>query len=46
MLEYLEDESPEVRQAASYGIGVMAMSAPQQFANVITGKYTCCVVNR
>jgi len=35
MLQYLSDESPEVRQAASYGIGVMAMSASDTYANVI-----------
>lgn len=35
MVECLDDESPEVRQAASYGIGVMAMSAPEAFASVI-----------
>jgi len=35
MLNYINDESPEVRQAASYGVGVMAISAPQEFAQVI-----------
>lgn len=35
MLQYLDDESPEVRQAASYGIGVMAMSSSEAFAKVI-----------
>ena len=38
MLQYLSDESPEVRQAASYGIGVMAMSASDTYANVIRGS--------
>ena len=37
MLNYINDESPEVRQAASYGVGVMAISAPQEFAQVIQG---------
>lgn len=37
MLDYINDESPEVRQASSYGIGVMAVSAPQEFAQVIQG---------
>lgn len=38
MLDYINDESPEVRQASSYGIGVMAVSAPLEFAQVIQGS--------
>jgi len=37
MLRYLEDESGEVRQAASYGIGVMATSAGEEYPDVIKG---------
>nr|CAB3256613.1 importin-5 [Phallusia mammillata] len=35
MLTYIEDASGEVRQAASYGIGVMAKSAGETFAEAI-----------
>ena len=40
MLQYLEDECGEVRQAASYGIGVMAMHSSKSYPDVIQGKLT------
>uniref|UniRef100_H2YPJ6 Importin N-terminal domain-containing protein n=1 Tax=Ciona savignyi TaxID=51511 RepID=H2YPJ6_CIOSA len=36
MVTYLEDISPEVRQAAAYGIGVMASSASETFSAAIS----------
>lgn len=38
MLEYILDESPEVRQASAYGIGVMAQFAGQAYRDAIIGK--------
>ncbi|XP_076804847.1 importin-5-like [Clavelina lepadiformis] len=35
LLGYLQDSSPEVRQAASYGVGVMAAHANELYADVI-----------
>lgn len=46
MLTYIEDDSGEVRQAASYGIGVMAKSAGTAFAEAIKGLLICiCTAN-
>ena len=38
MLEYICDKQAEVRQAASYGIGVMAMHGGDSFCSTLTGK--------
>lgn len=35
LLEYICDKSPEVRQAASYGVGVMAQFSGEAYADVI-----------
>jgi hypothetical protein len=34
MLNHVQDEYPEVRQAASYGVGLLAMKGGPDFANV------------
>ena len=38
MLDGLESDSPEVRQAAAFGIGNMAIFARVEFANAIEGE--------
>lgn len=38
LLEYITDKSPEVRQAASYGVGVMAQFAGQTYTDAIKGN--------
>jgi len=38
LIQCICDKQPEVRQAASYGIGVMAMFGGEQYAHVYPGK--------
>jgi hypothetical protein len=38
MVRYVCDKQPEVRQAAVYGIGVMAMFGGEQYINAIKGR--------
>ena len=38
MLEYICDKQGEVRQAASYGIGVMAQLCGDSYCSTLTGK--------
>ena len=37
LITYLQDETPEVRQAAAYGVGVMATCAKDTYAAAIRG---------
>lgn len=37
LLEYVTDKSPEVRQAAAYGVGLMAQFAGEAYADAIKG---------
>ena len=39
MVEYITDKQAEIRQAASYGIGVMAQFGGPQYADVCTGNF-------
>lgn len=38
LVEYITDKQPEVRQAATYGVGVMAQFGGPVFADVCAGK--------
>ncbi len=40
MIHYVHDKQAEVRQAAAYGIGVMAQFGGQGYSQPITGKLT------
>ena len=42
MLEYICDKQGEVRQAASYGIGVMAQLCGDSYCSTLTGKAQFC----
>jgi len=39
MLQYICDKQGEVRQAAAYGIGVMAQFGGQDYVQAYTGRY-------
>lgn len=39
MLQSLTDKQPEIRQAASYGIGIMAQFGGNGYAQVCAGAY-------
>jgi len=41
MLQYICDKQGEVRQAAAYGIGVMAQFGRQDYLQAYTGTYPC-----
>ena len=36
-MNYIQDVIPEVRQAAAYGVGVMAIAAKETYADAIRG---------
>lgn len=38
MIDFITDEQPEVRQAATYGIGVMAQFGGPVYADICAGK--------
>lgn len=38
MVQYVCDEQPEVRQAAAYGVGVIAQYGGPGYAQVLNGK--------
>jgi len=38
VVHYVCDKQPEVRQAASYGIGIMAQFGGQGYSQALTGK--------
>lgn len=41
MLEYMNDQSAEVRQAAAYGAGIMAQFGREAFAGMKALQYNC-----
>ena len=43
LINYLQDEYPEVRQAAAYGVGVMATCAKDVYSAAIRGKFEKCL---
>ena len=42
MIEYICDKQVEVRQAASFGIGVMAQFGGDSYSTSLTGKVISC----
>lgn len=42
MLEYVCDTQPEIRQAAAYGVGVMAQFGTELYAATCAGNYLLC----
>ena len=39
LMEYVHDKQPEIRQAAAYGVGVMAQFGTEVYAGTCAGMY-------
>lgn len=45
MIESITDKTPEVRQAAAYGIGAIGQFGGEVYANVLTGRYISTITS-